>query len=55
MKRRDALKLAVKILQAKYNYLLFASDSQASEQWRVEIARAIETLDAMRRQKEMKL
>ena len=55
MTRREALALAIKILQAKHNYMLFASDSELSDKRRAEIAEAIVILDNMRRQKEMKL
>jgi len=53
MTRREALRLAIAALQKEYRYWLFVSDSVAGERKRVEIAQAIETLDGMRRQREM--
>ena len=55
MDRRAALKLAIAALQVVYKQWLYASDSEASDKKRIEIAQAIETLDGLRRQKEMKL
>ena len=55
MTRKQALALAIAALQKEYRYWLFASDSDASDKRRAEIAQAIELLDAMRRQREMKL
>ena len=53
MKRKEALRLAIDALQKEYKRWLYASDSDASDKRRAEIAQAIEVLDAMRMQKEM--
>ena len=55
MNRKQALALAIAALQKEYRYWLYASDSDASDKQRAEIAQAIEVLDGMRKQKEMKL
>ena len=55
MTRREALRLAIAALQAEYRRWLFASDSGASDERRVEINKAIVILEYMSRQKEMKL
>lgn len=55
MKRKEALALAIISLQRDYKYWLLVSDSSAGEQMRAKIAQAIEVLDTMKRQKEMKL
>jgi len=55
VKRKEALRLAIAALQRDYRRWLFASDSEASDQKRVDINKAIVILDNMRRQKEMKL
>ena len=44
MKLKEALALAIKILQLIYNYMLFASDSELSDKRRADIAEAIEVL-----------
>ena len=53
MNRKQALAIAIDALQKEYHQWLYASDSDASDKKRVEIARAIELLDSMRRQKEL--
>ena len=53
MNRKQALALAIAALQAEYKQWLYASDSDASDKKRIEIAQTIEVLDAMRRQKEL--
>lgn len=55
MKRKEALALAMDILHKEHNRLLFGSDSKWSDEKRIQINKAIELLDAMRRQREMKL
>ena len=53
MNRKQALALAIDALQKEYRQWLYASDSEAADKKRIEIAQAIETLDGLRRQKEM--
>jgi len=53
MNRKQALAIAIDALQKLSRQWLYASDSDASDKKRVEIARAIELLDSMRRQKEL--
>ena len=53
MTRREALRLAIAALQREYRRWLFASDSEASDERRAEIAAAVEVLDNLRRQKEL--
>ena len=55
MKRKEALALAIDIMHKEHNRLLFGSDSLLSDQKRIQINKAIELLDSMRRQREMKL
>ena len=55
MRRKEALALAIDTLHKEHNRLLFMSDSKWSDEKRIQINKAIELLDAMWRQKEMKL
>ena len=48
MTRREALRLAIAALQAEYKQWLYASDSDASDKRRIEIAQAIEVLKEMK-------
>jgi len=53
MNRKQALAIAIDALQKLSRQWLYASDSDASDKKRIEIAQAIELLDSMRRQKEL--
>ena len=55
MRRKEALQIAITALQREYKYWLLVSDSDAGDKMRTKIAQAIEKLDAMKRQREMKL